>query len=91
MNASPHYGKKGILDGLFRFRSVRELLKQAGYKILETRGRKRNPTVNNLPRETISGSDGLKAELLGAGDLMAESSGQRRFKNMKRAHEVVRK
>ena len=47
--------------------------------------------MNNLPRETISGSDGLKAEVVGAGGLMAEGSGQRRFKNVKRAHEVVRK
>ncbi|HEV2046367.1 MAG TPA: glycosyltransferase [Chthoniobacterales bacterium] len=37
-----NYGKKGILDvthtRLFTFRSVRELLKQSGYKILEVRG-----------------------------------------------------
>jgi len=37
-----NYGKKGILDvthtRLFTFRSVRELLKQSGYKILEARG-----------------------------------------------------
>jgi hypothetical protein len=38
---APHYGRKGILDvthtRLFTFRSVRELLKQSGYQILETR------------------------------------------------------
>jgi hypothetical protein len=65
-----HYGKKRILDvtqtRLFTFRLVRELLKQSGYQVLEARGRKRNPMVNNLPRETISSSDGLKAEVLGA-------------------------
>jgi glycosyltransferase involved in cell wall biosynthesis len=37
-----NYGRKGILDithtRLFTFRSVRELLKQSGYKILEVRG-----------------------------------------------------
>jgi hypothetical protein len=37
-----NYGKKGILDvthtRLFTFRSIRELLKQSGYKILEMRG-----------------------------------------------------
>jgi glycosyltransferase involved in cell wall biosynthesis len=37
-----NYGKKGILDvthtRLFTFRSIRELLKQSGYKILEVRG-----------------------------------------------------
>jgi 2-polyprenyl-3-methyl-5-hydroxy-6-metoxy-1,4-benzoquinol methylase len=37
-----NYGKKGILDVthtcLFTFRSVRELLKQSGYKIIEARG-----------------------------------------------------
>lgn len=37
-----NYGKKGILDAthtrLFTFRSMRELLRQAGYKILEERG-----------------------------------------------------
>jgi glycosyltransferase involved in cell wall biosynthesis len=37
-----NYGKKGILDvthtRLFTFRSIRELLKQSGYKILEARG-----------------------------------------------------
>lgn len=37
-----NYGKKGILDAtharLFTFRSIRELLRQCGYKILETRG-----------------------------------------------------
>lgn len=37
-----NYGKKGILDlthtRLFTFRSIRELLKQSGYKILEIRG-----------------------------------------------------
>jgi glycosyltransferase involved in cell wall biosynthesis len=37
-----NYGKKGILDvthmRLFTFRSMRELLKQSGYKILEVRG-----------------------------------------------------
>jgi glycosyltransferase involved in cell wall biosynthesis len=37
-----NYGKKGILDvthtRLFTFRSMRELLRQSGYKILEARG-----------------------------------------------------
>ena len=37
-----NYGKRGILDAtharLFTFRSMRELLEQAGYKILETHG-----------------------------------------------------
>ena len=37
-----NYGKKGVLDAthtrLFTFRSMRELLLQCGYKILETRG-----------------------------------------------------
>ncbi len=37
-----NYGKKGILDAthtrLFTFRSLRELLKQSDYKIIETRG-----------------------------------------------------
>ncbi len=37
-----NYGKKGILDAthtrLFTFRSLRELLAQSGYKILELRG-----------------------------------------------------
>lgn len=37
-----NYGKKGILDvthtRLFTFRSIQELLKQSGYKILEVRG-----------------------------------------------------
>ncbi|HJX25386.1 MAG TPA: methyltransferase domain-containing protein, partial [Chthoniobacterales bacterium] len=37
-----NYGKKGILDvthtRLFTFRSIRELLKQSGYKILEVQG-----------------------------------------------------
>ncbi len=37
-----NYGRKGILDAthtrLFTFRSMRELLRQCGYKILETRG-----------------------------------------------------
>lgn len=37
-----NYGKRGILDAthtrLFTFRSLRELLLQAGYKIVETRG-----------------------------------------------------
>src|SRR5438067_9972667 len=37
-----NYGKKGILDAthtrLFTFRSLRELLRQSGYKILEVRG-----------------------------------------------------
>ncbi|HAF04019.1 MAG TPA: hypothetical protein DCG89_09495, partial [Spartobacteria bacterium] len=37
-----NYGKKGILDvthtRLFTFRSMRELLRQSGYKILEVRG-----------------------------------------------------
>jgi glycosyltransferase involved in cell wall biosynthesis len=37
-----NYGKKGILDvthtRLFTFRSIRELLKQSGYKVLEVRG-----------------------------------------------------
>jgi len=37
-----NYGKKGILDAthtrLFTFRSLRELLLQSGYKILEVRG-----------------------------------------------------
>jgi hypothetical protein len=41
-----NYVKKGILDvthtHLFTFRSMRELLKQSGYQILETRGRKPN-------------------------------------------------
>ena len=104
-----NYGKKGILDvthtRLFTFRSVRELLKQSGYKILEVRGipapfpsalgnnfiarlllrlnaaliglskgffsyqifirAQAMPTVNNLLHETISGSDTLKAEVLG--------------------------
>jgi len=102
------YGKKGILDvthtRLFTFRSMRELLKQSGYKILEVRGipapfpvalgknfvartllhlnsglirlskglfayqifirAEAKPTVNNLLRETISGSSALKAEVL---------------------------
>ena len=104
-----NYGKKGILDvthtRLFTFRSMRELLKQSGYKILEVRGipapfpsalgnnfvarallrlngalihlskgffsyqifirAQAMPTVNNLLHETISGSDTLKAEVLG--------------------------
>ena len=103
-----NYGKKGILDvthtRLFTFRSMRELLKQSGYKILEVRGipapfpvalgknfvartllrlnsglirlskglfayqifirAEAKPTVNNLLRETISGSSALKAEVL---------------------------
>jgi len=37
-----NYGKKGILDAthtrLFTFRSLRELLRQSGYKILDVRG-----------------------------------------------------
>jgi hypothetical protein len=37
-----NYGKKGILDAthtrLFTFRSMHELLKQSGYKVLEMRG-----------------------------------------------------
>src|SRR5438046_5373491 len=37
-----NYGKKGILDithtRIFTFRSMRELLRQSGYKILEMRG-----------------------------------------------------
>ena len=104
-----NYGKKGILDvthtRLFTFRSIRDLLKQSGYKILEVRGipapfpsalgnnfvarvllrlnavlirlskgffsyqifirAQAMPTVNNLLHETISGSDTLKAEVLG--------------------------
>jgi glycosyltransferase involved in cell wall biosynthesis len=104
-----NYGKKGILDvthtRLFTFRSIRELLRQSGYKILEVRGipapypaalgenfiarillrlntalirlskglfsyqifirAQAMPTVNNLLHETISGSDTLKAEVLG--------------------------
>ena len=103
-----NYGRKGILDvthtRLFTFRSMRELLKQSGYKILEVRGipapfpvavgnnffaramlrlnaalirmskglfsyqifirAEAKPTVNNLLRETISGSSALKAEVL---------------------------
>jgi len=103
-----NYGKKGILDvthtRLFTFRSMRELLQQSGYKILEVRGipapfpaavgdnffaramlrlnralirmskglfsyqifirAEAKPTVNNLLRETISGSSALKAEAL---------------------------
>jgi glycosyltransferase involved in cell wall biosynthesis len=102
-----NYGKKGILDvthtRLFTFRSMRELLKQSGYEILEVRGipapfpaavgnsffvrallrlntalirmskglfsyqifirAEAKPTVNNLLRETISGSSALKAEV----------------------------
>jgi hypothetical protein len=116
----PHYGRKGILDvthiRLFTFRSVRELLKQSGYQILETRGipapfpvalgntfiarallwlnaalthmrsglfayqifirAEAKPTVNNLLPETISGSDALKAEVLGAGGLVARAIGR---------------
>jgi hypothetical protein len=103
-----NYGRKGILDvthtRLFTFQSMRELLKQSGYKILEVRGipapfpaavgnnffarallrlntaliciskglfsyqifirAEAKPTVNNLLRETISGSSALKAEVL---------------------------
>jgi glycosyltransferase involved in cell wall biosynthesis len=103
-----NYGRKGILDvthtRLFTFRSMRELLKESGYKILEVRGipapfpaavgnnffacamlgvnralirmskglfsyqifirAEAKPTVNNLLRETISGSSALKAEVL---------------------------
>jgi glycosyltransferase involved in cell wall biosynthesis len=103
-----NYGRKGILDvthtRLFTFRSMRELLKESGYKILEERGipapfpaavgnkffaramlrlnmalirvskglfsyqifirAEAKPTVNNLLRETISGSSALKAEVL---------------------------
>src|SRR6267143_6160880 len=103
-----NYGKKGILDAthtrLFTFRSLRELLKQSGYEILEVRGipapfpaairndffawallrlntalirmskglfsyqifirAEAKPTVNNLLRETISGSSALKTEAL---------------------------
>jgi glycosyltransferase involved in cell wall biosynthesis len=103
-----NYGKKGILDvthtRLFTFRSMRELLKESGYRILEVRGipapfpaavgnnffaramlrlnmalirvskglfsyqifirAEAKPTVNNLLRETISGSSVLKAEAL---------------------------
>ena len=37
-----NYGKKGILDAthtrLFTFRSIRELFRQCGYKILDMRG-----------------------------------------------------
>jgi glycosyltransferase involved in cell wall biosynthesis len=108
-----NYGKKGILDvthtRLFTFRSMRELLKQSGYKILDVRGipapypsalgnnvvarallrlnaslirlskglfsyqifvrAQALPTVNNLLHETISGSDNLKAEILGVASL----------------------
>jgi glycosyltransferase involved in cell wall biosynthesis len=104
-----NYGKKGILDvthtRLFTFRSIHELLKQSGYKILEVRGipapfpvalgnnfiarllvrlnsalirltrgffayqifvrAEAMPTVNNLLHETISGSQALRAEVLG--------------------------
>jgi glycosyltransferase involved in cell wall biosynthesis len=104
-----NYGKKGILDvthtRLFTFRSMRELLRQSGYKILDVRGipapfpvalgnnfiarsllrlnaalikmskglfayqifvrAEAMPTVNNLLHETISGSDALKAGVLG--------------------------
>jgi len=103
-----NYGRKGILDvthtRLFTFQSMRELLKQSGYKILEVRGipapfpaavghnffarallrlntaliciskglfsyqifirAEAKPTVNNLLRETISGSSALKSEVL---------------------------
>jgi glycosyltransferase involved in cell wall biosynthesis len=103
-----NYGRKGILDvthtRLFTFRSMRELLKESGYKILEVRGipapfpvavgnnlfaramlglntalirvskglfsyqifirAEAKPTVNNLLRETVSGSSALKAEVL---------------------------
>jgi len=94
MNTSPHYSKRGVLDvthtRLFTFRSVRELLKQSGYQISRNSRAEAKPAVNNLLRETVSGSDALKAEVLGQGGLMAEGSGQRRFKNVKRAHEVVR-
>ena len=49
-----NYGKKGILDvthtRLFTFRSMRELLKQSGYKILEVRGIPRR----SLPRWGIT-------------------------------------
>jgi glycosyltransferase involved in cell wall biosynthesis len=103
-----NYGKKGILDAthtrLFTFRSLGELLKQSGYKLLEVRGipapfpkalgnnwfsrllvrlnsvligmargffsyqifvrAEAAPTVDNLLRETVLGSDLLKANLL---------------------------
>jgi glycosyltransferase involved in cell wall biosynthesis len=103
-----NYGKKGILDAthtrLFTFRSLRELLLQSGYKILEVRGipapfpksignnflsrvlirlnqllirlsrglfsyqifvrAEAKPTVYNLLRETIGGSDKLKRSVL---------------------------
>jgi 2-polyprenyl-3-methyl-5-hydroxy-6-metoxy-1,4-benzoquinol methylase len=115
-----NYGKKGILDvthtRLFTFRSIRELLKQSGYKILEVRGipapfpiaignnfvsrallfldsaliriskglfayqifvrAEALPTVNNLLNETISGSNALKAEVLGQAALSQERSGR---------------
>jgi hypothetical protein len=69
MNTSPHYGKKGILDvthtGLFTFRSVCELLKTIGLPNSRNSREEAKPAVNNLLRETIPGSDGLKAEVLG--------------------------
>ena len=68
MNTSPHYGKKGILD----VTHTRLFNVSFGPRIVETDGlpNSRNsreeakPTMNNLPRETISGSDALKAEVL---------------------------
>jgi hypothetical protein len=33
-----NYGRKGILDATLTFRTLRDLLDQSGYKILETRG-----------------------------------------------------
>jgi hypothetical protein len=103
-----NYGRKGILDAthtrLFTFRSLRGLLEQAGYKILEVRGipapfpkalglnflsrlllrlneflirwskglfayqifvrAEAKPTVRNLLRETIAGSETRRAGVL---------------------------
>ena len=62
-----NYGKKGILDlthtRLFTFRSVRELLKQSGYKILEVRGIPAPFPValgnNFISRGLVRGNDAL--------------------------------
>ena len=65
-----NYGKKGILDvthtRLFTFRSIRELLAQSGYKILEVRGIPAPFPLalgNNLLARLLLGLNGLLIHL----------------------------
>jgi hypothetical protein len=68
MNTSPHYGKKGILDVTHKALHVLfgpRIVERVGLQNSRNSRDEAKPTVNNLPRETISGSDALKAEVLG--------------------------